>query len=41
MLGAVLGGITEYLSLITGYRSLTILIALFYTLALLRFSKRT
>lgn len=38
LLGALLGGICEYISLITGYRALTLLVATFYTLSL--FSKR-
>ncbi|MFH1054985.1 MAG: hypothetical protein V1744_02695 [Candidatus Altiarchaeota archaeon] len=36
ILGAVLGGITEYLSLVAGYRNLVIVIAVFYFIALAR-----
>jgi hypothetical protein len=33
LLGAILGGILEYLSLITGYRFLLVLVAVLYGLA--------
>ncbi|MGH8103546.1 MAG: spermidine synthase [bacterium] len=36
LLGALVGGICEYLSLLTGYRALTLLVAAFYLLALWR-----
>ncbi|MHA2647793.1 MAG: spermine/spermidine synthase domain-containing protein [bacterium JZ-2024 1] len=36
LLGALVGGMCEYLSLLFGYRALTLLVAVFYGLALLR-----
>lgn len=35
LLGAMVGGVMEYISLVTGYRSLLFIVAAFYALALL------
>jgi SAM-dependent methyltransferase len=40
MLGAILGGMTEYLSMITGYNSLMLIVAAFYVAAFVLFIKK-
>jgi hypothetical protein len=39
LLGALAGGLTEYLSMITGFRALVLLAVVFYLVALLTFQR--